>query len=129
VEDADHYSCEAFGKAGNFTVEVLSKSDGKLLLSIESPAWDFCFELVSPATVGVLAAFLRRYNGRAEFAELVIGSFCGAAVEIVKDDEFVDRLLLRALGGDRLVYFTMVGSATDDFVSAVLQTADEFGIE
>jgi hypothetical protein len=126
LEDTNHYGCEALGKAGAFTVEVLSGSDGKLWLTIESPEWDFVFELVSPATVGDLAAFLRRYTGRAEFAELVLGSFCGATVEIVKDDEFEDRFILRTLGDDVVIFFKMLGDVTDDFVAAVLQAAEEF---
>ncbi len=99
------------------------------MLSIESPTWDFSFELVNHGTVGELAGFLRSYTGLAEFAELMIGSFCGASVQVVKCDEFEDRLILRALGGGVLVYFTMVGGVTDDFVRAVLQAAAAFEAE
>lgn len=129
LEDINHYSCEAFAKAGTFTVEVLSRPGDKWSLSIESPTWDFTFELVNRDTLGELAGFLRSFTGRAEFAELLIGSFCGASVQIVKCDEFVDRLILRALGDDVLVYFTMVGGVTDDFVCVVLQAAASFETE
>ncbi len=125
MEQAD-YVCEAFGIAGDFTVEVLSGSDGKFLLTIGSSAWDFDFELVNAGAVSELAGFLRFYVGRREFAELVIGSFNGASVEIVKDDEFEDRLILRARGNGVLVYFKMVAGATTDFASAVSQAAEDF---
>ena len=128
LEHANTFACEAFGKAGTFTVEVLRSSDGTLLMSIESPVWNFHFKLASPAALGELAGFLRSYVRRTEFAELVIGSFCGASVVIVKDDEFDDRVILRALCDGALVYFKMVGSATEDFVSAVAQAAEELAV-
>jgi hypothetical protein len=127
VEQADSYGLAAPGTAGAFTVEVLSRPDGGWLLSVESPAWCFDFALAHPDTVGALAAFLRAHAGRAEFAELVVGSLGAMAVRVVKDDEFEDRFFIRAAGGGPLVEFTLVGGAAHEFTAAVAVAAAEFG--
>jgi len=129
VEQADSFGLAALGKAGAFTVEVLSRPDGGWLLSIESPTWCFDFALAGPATVGELAAFFRMHAGRTGFSELVIGSFGGSHVRVVKDDEFADRFFLRAAGGGMLVEFTLVDPAAQEFAAALAKAAAEFGAE
>lgn len=129
VGDANSYGLAALGKTGVFTVELLNGSAGELLLSVESPAWDFCFELASRATPGALSVFLGSQLGRTEFAELPLGSFGGVSVRLVKDDEFEDRFFLRASGGGSSVEFTLVGAGVRDFTSAVRQAAEEFDAE
>jgi hypothetical protein len=127
VEQADSFGVAALGKAGTFTVEALSQPHGGWLLSVESPAWCFDFALACPAAVGELAAFLRSHAGRIGFAELAVGSFGGACVRVVKDDEFADRFFLRAAGGGSLVEFILAGPAAQEFAAAVAEAAAEFG--
>jgi hypothetical protein len=129
VEDANSYGLAATGKAGDFTVEVLNGSEGRWWLSIASPAWCFDFELANRTVVSELGVFLRRYTGRTEFADLVLGSFGGWSVRIIKCDEFEDRLFLCAGGDGSLVDFTLVGPATQDFATAVQQAAEELDTE
>ncbi len=126
VDQLVNYCLAALGKAGAFTVEVLRRSDGGWMLSIESPAWCFVFELTGPGTVSELAAFLQTRAGRAEFAELAVGSFGGAVVRIIQDDEFMDRLFLRTTGEGALVDFTLTGGAVNEFTTAVREAAAEF---
>ena len=129
MEDSNSFGLSALGIAGDFTVEVLSLPEGGGLLSIESPTWCFDFELSGPSAVGELAEFLQTYAGRAEFAEMAIGTFGGAVVRVVKDSEFEDRFFIRATCTGPMVEFTLVGNAAKDFVSAVVEVTAEFGAE
>ena len=129
VEDSNSYGLSASGMAGDFTVEVLSLPDGGGLFCIQSPTWCFDFELSDPSAVGELAEFLQTYADRAEFAEMAIGSFGGASVRMVKDNEFEDRFFIRATCTGPMVEFTLVGNAAKDFVSAVVEVTAEFGAE
>ena len=126
---ANSYGLAALGKSGAFTVEVLDRRDGGWLLSVESPAWCFDFALAGPGAVGELAAFFGSHAGREAFAELVVGSFGGTVVRVVKDDEFPDRFFIRAAGGGSLVEFTLVGGAAQEFAAPVAEAAAEFGAE
>ncbi len=126
--DIPSFGLAALGKAGAFTVEVLSRPDGGWLLSVASPDWCFDFALTSPVAVGELAAFFRLHTGQTGFSELVIGSFDGAVVRMVKDDEFADRFFLRAVGVGSLVEFTLAGAAAQEFAAAVAEAAAEFGV-
>jgi hypothetical protein len=123
---ADSLSVAAVGKAGAYTIEVLSRPDGGLLLSIASPGWCLDFALARPATVGELAAFLTAHAGREGFAELAVGSLGGLGVRMVKDCEFTDRFFLRAWGEGVLVEFTLAGLAAGEFIAAVVEAAAEF---
>ena len=129
MEQADSYGLAALGKAGVFTVMVQSRPDGRWSLYVESPAWCFAFELVGPGAVAELAAFLRSRTGHAEFAELVVGSFGGVPVWMVKDDESADRFFLRAAGGGLLVDLTLIGGTAQEFADAVAEAAAEFETE
>jgi hypothetical protein len=114
--------------SGGFTVEVLSRPVGGWLLSVQSPVWCVEFELATPGTVGELSNFLRSHVGRADFAELPIGTLGGLAVRMVKDSEFDDRFFLRATGSS-LVEFTVAGGMENDFARAVAEAAAEFDSE
>ena len=127
MEDSNNFGLSALGIAGDLSVEVLSRPDGGWLLSIESTTWCFVFELSGPNAIGELAEFLQTYAGRAEFAEMAIGTFGGAVVRVVKDSEFEDRFFIRATCTGPMVEFTLVGNAAKDFVSAVVEVATEFG--
>ena len=129
MEKANSFSLAALGKAGEFTVEVLRRPDVGLLLSIESSEWCFAFNINGLCAVAELAAFLHLYAGREEFAELTIGSFGGASVRVVKDNECVERFFLRAAGLGLLVEFTLVGGLMREFAVAVAEAAAEFGEE
>ena len=126
MKDASSFGLEALGKAGEFTVEVLSRSADVWLLSVESPGWCFAFDLADTGKVAELAGFLGSHAGRTEFAELAIGSFGVSAVSVVKDDEFPDSFFMRAAGDGLLVEFTLVGEAATDLGAAVAEAAAEF---
>jgi hypothetical protein len=117
------------GKAGEFTVEVLGRPDVGWQLSVESSNWCFAFNMDRPCAVAELANFLRSNAGREEFAELTVGSFGGASVRVVKDDEFAERFFLRASDGGLLVEFELIGGIMREFAVAVAEAAAEFGAE
>ena len=127
--DDASFGLAASGKAGGFTVEVLSRPTGGWSLSVESSLWCVEFELATPGTVGELAAFLHSHSGRAGFAERAVGMLGGLTVRVVKDDEFTDRFFLRAAGGGLLVEFTLAGGIEGDFAQAVAEAAAEFDAE
>lgn len=128
MEQGISFGLAALGKGGTFVVEVLSRRDGGWSLFIESQSWCFGFELAGSGAVSELAVFLRTYIGQTEFAELVVGSFGGMAVRVVKDNEFRDRFFIRASGDGSVVEFTLVGEATQEFAAAVAEAAAEIDV-
>src|SRR5262245_48203230 len=125
VDQVDKFGVAALGVQGIFTVEVLEGPPDRWWLCIDSPVWCFNFELARPAGVRQLSEFLGKHLDQAGFAELAIGSFHGAVVWMVKDDEFPDRFFLRAGGGGPLVEFTLAGEDIRAFVGAVSQTVED----
>lgn len=125
MSEGTSLSLVALGKAGAITIEVDRRPDDGLLLTVEAPAWCLRFDLVGPGAVAELAEFLRAHSGKAEFAEFVVGSLAGMAVWVIKDDEFADRLFLRAAGDGALVDFTLSGETASDFAAAVTKAAAE----
>ena len=123
-EPVDSSGVAGMGKAGRFTVEILGQ-DNIWLLSVESPDWCANFRLVERERVAELATFLRTHVGRNEFAEMVIGSLGEMEVRAVKDDEFADRLFIRATGGGSLVEFSLVAEASQEFADAVTDAAQD----
>jgi hypothetical protein len=69
--------------------------------------------------------FLRDLSGSNQFSKLVVGSFVGAPVVLVKDDEFPDRFWLRAAREHQLVDFTLVGSDAADLIVALSQAMED----
>ncbi|MDB5335263.1 MAG: hypothetical protein JWN70_882 [Planctomycetaceae bacterium] len=126
MDDDDNFGLAALGTSGDFTVEVLCRSDDEYFLSVESRLWSFGFQLVDRSTVHQLGVFLRTHAGRTAFADLVVGDFGGEMVRIIKDDEFPDRFFLRAAGGGALIDFTFINGSADDFAVAVVEAAAEF---
>jgi hypothetical protein len=118
---ADLWSLEASGCAGEVVVEVLAGAGGRIL-SLETPSWSLDFQLPDGG-LAELAAFVRAYAGRAEFAECVAGSFFGQPVVLVKDDEFADRFWLRVCGNGQLAEFPLVGEVSGWFAAAIAEVA------
>ena len=120
--EAQHYGVAAIGSAGRFTVEILETTDNPAtrLMSIEAGGWSLCFALAERGDAQALS-FLREHAGQAVFSELVIGSFLGAPVVLIKDDEFPDRFYLRAFANGHLLEFVLTADALTEFTDAVAQ--------
>src|SRR5687767_5592734 len=88
------FGVAAIGSEEAIHVEVLESYMGpaQCLLSIETPSWEFCFDVGARARVADLLTFVRMNSEQAALAEWVAGSFGGAAVFVIKDDEAADRL-------------------------------------
>jgi hypothetical protein len=119
VESAGEYGVSALGSVGGFTLEILNRADGDWLLSIEAPSWCFAFGIAGPTYVSDLEKFLRSGAGQTEFSELVVGLLGGVAVRFIKDDEFSDRLFIRAANHGLIVEFTIAGATAIEFTNAV----------
>ena len=119
MENVGECGVAALGSDGGFTLEVLSRTAGGWLLSIESPGWCFAFDIAGPTAVSDLDKFLRSSSGQTEFAELAVGSLGGVAVRFIKDDEFSDRLFIRVANGGFIVEFTIAGTTAVEFTNAV----------
>ena len=129
--EAQHYGVAAIGSAGRFTVEILETTDNPAarLMSIDAGGWSLCFALVERGDAQVLS-FLRKHAGRrVVFSELVIGSFLGAPVVLIKDDEFSDRFYLRAFANGHLLEFVLTADALTEFTEAVAQIGPANGIQ
>ena len=120
--EVQHYGVAAIGSAGRFTVEIIETTDNPAarLMSIEAGGWSLCFALVERGDAQVLS-FIREHTGRVVFSELAIGSFLGAPVVLIKDDEFPDRFYLRAYADGHLLEFVLVADALTEFTDAVAQ--------
>jgi hypothetical protein len=128
--EAQHYGVAAIGSAGRFTVEILETTDNPnaRLMSIEAGGWSLCFALAERGTAQVLS-FLRVHAGRVVFSELAIGSFLGAPVILIKDDEFPDRFYLRVFANGHLLEFVLTADALTEFTEAVAQIGPANGIQ
>jgi hypothetical protein len=121
------FGVAAIGKEGIIHVEVLESETrpARCLLSIETPSWEFCFDVGARARVAELLSFLRMHSEQAAFVKWAAGSFCGATVFVIKDDEAADRLFLRASEDGQLVDFTLRGEEFTAFISALTQAVEE----
>jgi len=129
ADKPEHYGAAAIGRAGQFEVEIDECLDGDdpLLMSIGTRGWQFRFALAERSAASRLFTFLREQTGRLQFSELLVGSFQGSRVLLIKDDEFPDRFFLRAIGDDVLADFTLLGDDVRDFAAAVSQAVDDLG--
>ena len=123
---AQHYGVAAVGSAGRFTVEILEAADrpAARLMSIEAGEWSICFVLADHGETRLLA-FLLEHTGHAMFSVLTIGSFLGAPVVLIKDDEFADRFCLRAFAEGHLLEFVLAADRLAEFTKAVAQTVQD----
>jgi hypothetical protein len=96
-----------------------------VLMSIEALGWSFRFALSSREDVARILAFLREHTGRLVFSELVVGSFHGHPVALIKDDEYGDRFWFRTYGDRHMVEFTLGADVLADFTDAVSQAIDD----
>src|SRR5262245_32538503 len=100
-----NYGAAAVGSTSRFDVEIDEALDDSndTQMSISARGWSFCFALSARDDVARMLSFLRKHTGRSVFSELAVGSFHGAPVRLIKDDEFADRFWLRAHGDGQMV--------------------------
>lgn len=110
----------ALGSAGGCVVEIDEVTkDGTFQMSIAMAAWTFRFALTTRDETARMLAFLREHAGQLVFAEIVVGSFQGAAVRLIKDDEFADRFWLRSYGNGQMVDFVLAAEDLAAFTVSV----------
>jgi|SRR6185503_8113274 hypothetical protein len=121
------YGAAAVGCTAQFDVEIDEALDdpNDLQMGINTRQWSFRFCLSARSDVARMLSFLREHTGRVEFAELVVGSFHGARVVLVKDNEFADRFWLRALGACQLAEFVLAAEAVTEFTEAIAQVVQD----
>lgn len=122
-----HYGAIGIGCTTRFEVEIDESLDdpNDLQMGISVRAWSFRFALTSRDQVERILAFLREYTGQLVFAEITVGSFQGAPVRLIKDDECVDRFWLRAYAGGGMVEFLLIGNDLTEFTDAVSQAVQD----
>lgn len=122
-----HYGLAAVGGTSRFDVEIDEANDdpNDVQMSITTRGWSFCFRLSARADVSRMLSFLREHTGHLVFSELVIGSFHGAPVLLVKDREFADRFWLRAHRDGQEVEFVLAADDLPQFTDAVAQAVQD----
>jgi len=117
------FGVAGIGKAGRFLIEILEWVDATSahLLSIETPDWYFCFTLPGIDACAKASSFIQEQTGRLVWTELVVGSFSGAPVLLVKDDEYPDRFYIRASADGELLEFPLAGDVLAEFTDALGQ--------
>jgi hypothetical protein len=68
-----------------------------------------------------MLSFLQQHTGQL----IVIGSFQGAPVSLIKDDEFADRFWLRASGAGQMVEVVLAADDLAEFTDAVAQAVQD----
>jgi len=121
------YGAAAVGRTSRFDVEIdeALRDATDLQMSIGTHSWTFRFALSARDDVARILSFLREHTGRLVFSELAVGSFNGAPVLLVKDDEFVDRFWLRARGVGQMVEFALAADDLVEFTEAVAQAVQD----
>ena len=122
------YGAIAVGSTPDFDVEIDEALDesNDIEMTINTRGWSFRFALGAREDARRMFLFLREHTGRLVFSETVVGSFHGAPVLLVKDNEFGDRFWLRALcGGDQMVEFVLSGDHLSEFVDALRQAVED----
>jgi hypothetical protein len=119
----EHYSTAGIGRTSRLAVEIDEALDdsGHVQMSINAPSWSFRFGLSSRDEVARILSFLREHAGRLEFSELVVGSFHGTPVRLIKDDEFADRFWIRSFADGLMVEFVLAADDLTEFTDAVAQ--------
>lgn len=120
------YGLAAIGKTSRFDIEVDGAIENSALqISISTQSWTFRFALPSRNEVARMLSFLREQNGHLTFSELTVGSFHGATVRLIKDNEFADRFWLRALGDYQFVEFVIVADDFIELTNALAQVVEQ----
>src|SRR5687768_15927989 len=122
-----HYGLAAVGVTGDFNVDIDEAFDdaNDVMMDVKTRKWSFRFQLSARAEVARILSFLREQTGRFVFSEIVVGSFQGAPVRLVKDSEFGDRFWLQAFGAAQKVEFTLVADDLAQFTHAVAQAVED----
>jgi hypothetical protein len=122
-----HYGAAGVGCADHVSVEIDEALDDPddLQMCVSTRAWSFRFSLSSRAHAPQMLAFLRKQNRTVTFSEFVVGSFLGAPVLVVKDDEFADRFWLRAFGSGKSVEFVLAADDLARFIDAVAEAVED----
>src|SRR5262245_16465942 len=122
-----HYGAAGIGSTSRFDVEIdeaLDDSDD-MQMCISTRGWSFRFSLSSRAHASHMLAFLREHTGSNVLSELVVGSYLGAPVLLVKDSEYANRVWLRAFRDGEMVEFVLVADDIIEFTGAVAQAAKD----
>ena len=122
-----HYGAVAVGSTSRFDVEIDEALDdaNDIQMFINARSWSFRFALSTLNHAAQLLSFLREHAGRLTFSELVLGSFHGAPVLLIKDNEFADRFWLRASGSGQVVELVLAGADVFEFTDAVAQAVQD----
>ena len=122
-----NYRAVAVGSTSRFGVEIDEAHDdaNDVQMSINARGWSFRFGLSARDDAGRMLSFLREHTGRAMFSQLLVGSFHGAPVLLIKDDEFTDRFWFRASGAGQMVEFVLAADDLAEFTDAVAQAVDD----
>ena len=122
-----HYGAAGVGSSSRFDVAIDEAVDdaNHLQMSIEARGWSFRFALSTRDDAALMLSFLREHTGRVAFAEVVVGSFLGTPVSLIKDDEFSDRFYLRAFAGDQLLSFVLAADDLTGFADALAQAVQD----
>ncbi len=117
------YGAAAVGRTSRFDVGIDEALDdaNDLQMSISTRSWSFRFTLFARDDVGRMFSFLREHTGRLVFSELAVGSFQGAPVRLIKDDELPDRFWLQVDQGGPMVEFVLAAEDLTEFTDAVAQ--------
>ncbi len=121
------YGAAAVGKTSRFDVVIDEALDdaSDIQISISTRSWSFRFALSAREDVARMLSFQREYTGRLVFSELAVGSFQGAPVRLIKDNEFADRFWLRAYGDGSMVEFVLAAEDLAEFTDAVAQAVQD----
>lgn len=121
------YGAAAVGKTSRFDVVIDEgiEDASALQMSISTQNWSFCFALSARDDVARMLSFLREHTGHLVFSEIAVGSFHGAPVRLIKDDEFADRFWLRANRDGAMVEFVLVAEDLIEFTDAVAQAVHD----
>ncbi|SRR6266705_2021379 len=122
-----NYGVAAVGSTSRFDVvidEALDDSNDTQM-SISARGWSFRFTLSARDAVAQILSFLREHTGRLVFSEVTVGSFNGARVLLIKDDEFADRFWLRVFGACQMVEFVLAAEDLTEFTDAVAQAVQD----
>ena len=122
-----NYGAAGVGRTTRFDVEIDEALDDPddVQMGINARGWSLRFALFSRDDVTRILSFLREHTGRLVFSELLVGSFHGAPVRLIKDDEFGDRFWIRAYGDRDMVEFVLVADDLAEFTDAVAQAVQD----
>ena len=118
----------AYGRCGQVELEIDESVDEpkRFVMEICLPAVKMCVVVADPGVAAALSQFLREHGNRRTFAKMQIGTIGDAPAWIIKDDEFADRLWIRA-GADWMIDVTIDDPLAGDFARAAEDLAADVG--